>query len=114
MEDKVLFILNDLKTNPLQDAHAQNFGMQQSQENQYIHLLLPLVKQSLADCGEFHDRIMKDLHIEEDTVGLYIHDGTERPINRPQDSEEQQLYCSGKQKEHTVKNDVVMNQQGKN
>src|SRR5687768_4223287 len=49
MEDKLLFILNYLKTNPLQEAHAQSFGMQQSQANQWIHLLLPLLKQALAD-----------------------------------------------------------------
>lgn len=33
MEDKLLFILNYLKTNPLQEAYAQSFGMQQSQAN---------------------------------------------------------------------------------
>jgi len=113
MEDKLLFILNYLKTNPLQESHAQHFGMQQSQANKWIHLLLPLVKQSLADCGELPARMMEDLHLEEEAVGLYFHDGTERPINRPQDPEEQKLYYSGKQKEHTIKNDVLINERCK-
>ena len=113
MEDKLLFILNYLKTNPLQESHAQHFGMQQSQANHYIHLLLPLVKQSLADCGELPARMMEDLNLEEEAVGLYFHDGTERPITRPQDPEEQKFYYSGKQKDHTIKNDVLINERGK-
>jgi hypothetical protein len=40
----------------------------------------------------------------------FFHDGTERPINRPQDPEEQELYYSGKQKRHTLKNDVVIDE----
>jgi hypothetical protein len=39
MEDKLLFMLNYLKTYPLQESHAQVFGMQQSQASQWIHLL---------------------------------------------------------------------------
>jgi len=113
IEDKLLFILMYLKTNPLQESHAQHFGMRQSQANHYIHLLLPLVKQSLADCGELPARMMEGLGLEEEAVGLYVHDGTERPIPRPQDPEKQKLYYSGKQKKHTIKNDVVMNDQGK-
>jgi hypothetical protein len=76
-------------------------------------LLLPLVKQSLADCGELPARMMEDLHLEEEAVDLYFHDGMERPINRPQDPEEQKLYYSGKQKEHTIKNDVLINERCK-
>jgi hypothetical protein len=110
MEDKLLFILNYLKTNPLQEVHAQSFGMQQSQANQWIHLLLPLVKQALADCGEIPARKKQNFHMDENEVGLFFHDGTERPINRPQDPEEQKLYYSGKQKKHTVKNDIVIDE----
>jgi hypothetical protein len=35
---------------------------------------------------------------------LFFHDGTERPINRPTDADEQRFHYSGKQKQHTVKN----------
>src|SRR5215831_14818139 len=110
MEDKLLFILNYLKTSPLPESHAQVFGMQQSQASQWMHLLLPLVKASLADCGELPARKREDSTLAEDEAGLVFHDGTERPINRPQDPEEQHLYYSGKQKEYTVKNDVVMDE----
>jgi len=110
MEDQLHFILNYLKTYPLQESHAQVFGMQQSQASQWIHLLLPLVKASLADCGELPARKREDSTLAEDEAGLFCHDGTERPINRPQDPEEQHLYYSGKQKEYTVKNDVVIDE----
>lgn len=38
-----------------------------------------------------------------------LHDGTERPIQRPKDSEKQKEYYSGKKKTHTVKNNILAN-----
>lgn len=108
MEDMLLFILAYMKTYPIQQTQAQLFGMQQSQANQWIHLLSPLVKQALADCGELPARKSDEMHLDEDNVELFVHDGTERPINRPQDPEAQHLYYSGKQKQHTIKNDVLI------
>jgi hypothetical protein len=110
MEDTLLFILNYMKTYPIQQTQAQLFGIQQSQANQWIHLLLPLVKQALADCGELPARKNEDMYLDEDKAGFFSHDGTERPINRPQDPEEQHLYYSGKQKKHTIKNDIVIDE----
>ena len=110
MEDKLLFILNYMKTYPIQETQAQLFGMEQSQANKWIQLLLPMVKQSLADCDELPVRKKEDLNLDEDKAGLFFHDGTERPINRPQDPEEQERYYSGKQKRHMVKNDVLINE----
>jgi hypothetical protein len=110
MEDTLLFILNYMKTYPIQQTQAQLFGIQQSQANQWILLLLTLVKQALADCGELPARKNEDMYLDEDKAGCFIHDGTERPINRPQDPEEQHLYYSGKQKKHTIKNDIVIDE----
>jgi len=110
MDDMLLFILTYMKTYPIQHTQAQLFGIQQSQANQWIQLLLPLVKQALADCGELPARKNDKMNLDEDNSGLFIHDGTERPINRPQDPEEQHLYYSGKQKKHTIKNDIVIDE----
>jgi hypothetical protein len=110
MEDQLLFILNYMKTYPIQQTQAQLLGIQQSQANQWIHLLLPLVKQALADCDELPARKNEDMNVDEDKAGLFVHDGTERPINRPQDPEEQRLYYSGKQKKHTIKNHIVIDE----
>ncbi len=113
MEDMLLFILIYMKTYPLQESHAQAYDMQQSQACQWIHLLLPLVKLSLAECGELPARKKEDFNLDEDEAGLFFHDGTERPINRPQDPEEQELYYSGKKKQHMVKNDVLSDERCK-
>lgn len=110
MEDMLLFILTYMKTYPIQQTQAQLFGMQQSQANPWIHLLSPLVKQALADCDELPARKSDEMHLDEGNVELFVHDGTERPINRPQDPEEQHLYYSGKQKKHTIKNDVLIDE----
>src|SRR5687767_3386053 len=88
MEDMLLFILSYMKTYPIQQVHAQLFGIQQSQANQWIHLLLPLLKQALTDCDEQPARKNEDINVDEDKAGFFVHDGTERPINRPQDPEE--------------------------
>jgi hypothetical protein len=38
----------------------------------------------------------------------FFHDGTERPVQRPLDDDEQQEYYSGKKKTHTIKNIVLI------
>jgi hypothetical protein len=40
----------------------------------------------------------------------FFHDGTERPIQRPKDPEEQQEYDRGKKKCHTLKNLLLINE----
>jgi DDE superfamily endonuclease len=40
----------------------------------------------------------------------FWHDGTERPIHRPRDAEEQQEYYSGKKKGHTLKTLLVIDE----
>ncbi len=113
MEEMLLFILSYMKTYPLQQTQAQLFGIQQSQANQWIHLLLPIVNGALADCDELPARKNEDLKLDEDEAGLFFHDGTERPINRPQDPAEQELYYSGKKKQHMVKNDLLSDERCK-
>src|SRR6266496_87966 len=39
---------------------------------------------------------------------LFCHDGTERPITRPKDDDEQERYYSGKKKDHTIKNVIII------
>ena len=47
-------------------------------------------------------------------LGLeFLIDGTERPINRPQDNEQQKSHYSGKKKAHTVKNNMITARGGK-
>ena len=51
-EDRLLFILVYLKTNPLQVAHGRMFGMPQNKANQWIHVLLPVLRSSLRTLGD--------------------------------------------------------------
>lgn len=51
-EDRLLFILSYLKTNPLQVAHGLLFGLSQGKTNQWIHVLLPVLRNSLRNLGD--------------------------------------------------------------
>ena len=96
IEDKLWFILHYLKTNNLQTVQGALFGMSQPKANVWIHCLQPILNQSLAALGELPARQMEDVSFDETEAALYFHDGTERPIQRPRDPAEQQLYYSGK------------------
>ena len=39
---------------------------------------------------------------------LFFHDATERPIQRPKDVEAQKAYYSGKKKQHSIKNNLMI------
>ena len=96
MEDKLFFILNYLKTNNLQTVQGAFFGVSQPKANLWIHCLHPVLNQSLAGLGELPVRKMEDVSFDKTEATLYFHDGTERPIQRPRDPDQQQLYYSGK------------------
>ena len=40
---------------------------------------------------------------------VFFHDGTERPIQRPKDRDAQKAHYSGKKKQHTLKNNLMIN-----
>ena len=60
-EDRLLFILVYLKTNPLQVAHGLMFGLPQGKTNQWLHLLLPLLQSALREMGDAPSRTLKEL-----------------------------------------------------
>lgn len=120
IEDKLLFILIYVKQGGLQEAHATLFGMYQPDANKWIHLLHSLLNQTLANLGELPARDAEALPVllaaqereaegESDQQPLFFHDGTERPITRPQDKTAQKLYYSGKKKGHMLKNILLIN-----
>jgi len=113
--DKLLFILVYLKQGSLQEEHATLFQMHQPDANRWIHLLHDLLNQALASLGELPARTAKELEKrlaqepEFDLLKLFFHDGTERAIVRPKDKEQQKLYYSGKKRQHTLKNILLIN-----
>jgi hypothetical protein len=112
-EDRVLFILIYLKTNPLQTMHGLQFGLSQSQANYWIHHLLPVVQVALQELGmtpaRDGDEVASSPLAMEGTPDLAL-DGTERRRQRPQDAAEQRAHYSGKKKTHTDKNIVLINE----
>lgn len=96
IEDKLFFILHYLKTNNLQSVQGVVFGISQPKANSWIHCLHPALNQALAELGELPVRDMEAMTFAEDEETIYFHDGTERPVPRPGDPEQQRLYYSGK------------------
>jgi len=111
-EDKLLFILVYQKTYPLQTMHGLQFGLSQSQTNYWIHRLLPILRESLAELGMVPERdpqaVAKNPLVNESAPDLLM-DGTERRRQRPKDAQKQAEYYSGKKKAHTDKNILLAN-----
>jgi hypothetical protein len=115
-EQKLLFIVVYQKTYPLQVVMGELFGMSQSGVNQWIHRLLPVLRDALTTLGVMPEREGRQFaHSErrhEEAVN-YIIDGTERRRQRPKKPEKQGLYYSGKKKAHSDKNLVIVNTNSK-
>src|SRR5918993_2153475 len=129
-EDRLFFLLTYLKTYAVQVVQGRLFGMSQSKANQWIHVLLPALLAALrglgdaparsltapvgclggAACGRAAGRAfaLPSLRTRR-WAGLspFAHDGTERRI--PQNPAEQTDCYSGKKKDHTVKNILLVN-----
>jgi hypothetical protein len=110
IEQKLLFALVYQKSYPLQSVMGELFGMGQSQANEWIHCLLPILKQALDALGYEPERDPKKFKEKEqernDAVDAII-DGTERRRQRPKQAEKQAWHYSGKKKIHSDKNVVI-------
>jgi hypothetical protein len=110
VDQKLLFALVYQKSYPLQTVMGELFGMGQSQANEWIHRLLPILKQALDDLGVTPERDPKKFKSKEqdqkDALDSII-DGTERRRQRPKKAEKQALHYSGKKKIHSDKNVVI-------
>jgi hypothetical protein len=60
-EDRLFFILTDLKTYALQVVQGRLFGMRQSKANQWIHVLLPVLLTALRTLGDAPTRSLSAL-----------------------------------------------------
>lgn len=108
-EDKLFFILFYLRHYPTQEVLGFLFGISQGQANQWIHRLTPIVKKALGEEKELPGRTAADAQelMEACPELEFILDGTERPVRRPQDSEDRRKDYSGKKKRHTKKNIIL-------
>jgi Helix-turn-helix of DDE superfamily endonuclease/DDE superfamily endonuclease len=110
-EQKLLFILVYLKAYPLQVVMGELFDISQAAANQWIHRLLPVLRDALTVIGVRPERDgCKFARSERGRApsATYIIDGTERRRQRPKSPEKQALCYSGKKKMHSDKNLVVV------
>jgi len=95
IEQKLLFILVYQKSYPLQSILAELFGISQGRANEWIHRLLPILKQALDDLGVLPERDPKKFKAKEQhqtDASDSIIDGTERRRQRPKKAEKQALH----------------------
>ena len=112
IEDKLLFILVHMKQNPTQELQGRLFEMSQSVANKWLQILRPVLPQALQDvsvCRHAQQRL-RVIQIVYPLMNppFFYHDGSERPVQRPIDGDEQEEYYSGKKRCHTVKNILLI------
>jgi hypothetical protein len=113
IENKLLFILVYVKTYPLQTMHGLQFGLSQPQTNEWIHRLMPLLREAMNAQGLTPQRDGSQVatHPAMDVEGAdLLIDGMERPRQRPKDADRQADCYSGKSKSHCDKNLIVVHE----
>lgn len=104
VEAKLFFILFYFKVYPTFDLAGLLFDLDRSQANRWMHRLQPLVEQTLGKKLALPKRQLTSLEefVEAfPAVERVMLDGTERPIQRAKDYEQQKTDYSGKKKRHT-------------
>lgn len=107
--EKLFFLLSYLKNYPLQQFQAASFGISQAKVSQWVKLLHPLLQDSLDEVGALPERAgeaMVSVLAKYDGEAFTM-DAAERTVERSQDDDTQQDHYSGKQKDHTVKNNLM-------
>jgi len=111
-EDKLVFTLVYQKTYPLQTMLGLHFGLSQPRANYWVHSLMPILQEVLAEMGMTPERdpqaVAHNPLVNESAPDLLI-DGTERRRQRPKDVQKQAKHYSGKKKAHTDKNILLAN-----
>lgn len=103
---KLFFILFYFKCYPTFDVAGFIFGIHRSQAHYWVHQLQPILEATLEKKMVLPQRQISSIDeflTRFPTVKRVMLDGTERPIQRPQDPELQKLNYSGKKKRHTRK-----------
>lgn len=108
--DKLLFILFYFKSYPLQEVMGLFFGFSQQQASEWAGRLTPVLNSALGYEKHLPARRAADLESllrSEPALRELLIDGTERPVRRPRNPEDQKSNYSGKKKRHGKKNIVL-------
>jgi hypothetical protein len=79
-EDRLLFVLYYLKTNPLQEVLASAFGLRQPHASFWLKLLLPRLKEALCKAQSLPERKSEHFYRTLEGHSCVLIDGTERPV----------------------------------
>ena len=106
MEEKLFYILFYCKCYPTFALASILFNFARSQAHEWTHRLLPILETALGKkvaLPECKVRSIEEFVEHFPNVKRVIIDGTERPIQRPKDSQRQKENYSGKKRRHTRK-----------
>jgi DDE superfamily endonuclease/Helix-turn-helix of DDE superfamily endonuclease len=104
--EKLLYILLYCKCYPTFDLLSVLFNFDRSCAHDWVHRLLPILETTLGYKQVLPVRKLRSIEefIERfPDIREVIIDGTERPVQRPQDPDKQKAHYSGKKKRHTRK-----------
>ncbi|MGB3780748.1 MAG: transposase family protein [Tunicatimonas sp.] len=107
--EKLFFLLSYLKNYPLQEFQAASFDISQGKVSQWVRVLHPLLQESLKELGALPERSGEALAsvLAKYDGEAFNMDAAERAVERSKDNYTQQDHYSGKQKDHTVKNNLI-------
>ncbi|MGH2415373.1 MAG: transposase [Microcystaceae cyanobacterium] len=117
---RLLVCLLYLRQHWTMQSLAETLGCSEATVWNYIHEMLPYVRQALPaslleqwqqECSPL-ERAELEEWLAELPDGALLVDSWEQPIPRPGDNEKQKQYYSGKQKDHTRKNQAITLPQG--
>jgi DDE superfamily endonuclease/Helix-turn-helix of DDE superfamily endonuclease len=117
---RLLVCLLYLRQHWTMQALAETMGCSEATVWNYIHEMLPYVRQALPaslleqwqqECPSV-ERVELEGWLAELPEGAVLVDSWEQPIPRPSDEDEQKAYYSGKQKRHTRQNQAMTLPQG--
>lgn len=109
VDEKLFFLLSYLKNYPLQQFQAASFDISQGKVSQWVKVLHPLLQESLKELEALPKRqgeVLASLLAKYDGEAFTL-DATERAVERSQDDDNQRDHYSGKQQDHTVKNNLM-------
>jgi hypothetical protein len=113
---RVVMCLIHLRLNLTVAVLSYLFDLDQANISRNLVQMRSFLKRRLPEPSKIR-KGQKKINSLEELYRLYpdlqaIVDGTEQPIQRPQDPEKQKAYYSGKKKRHTIKKQIVVNRQG--
>jgi hypothetical protein len=112
-EAKLFYILFYFKCYPTFDLAGILFDLDRSQTHAWMHGLQRVLEAALGEKLALPERKLRSLEAFVEAfpgVERVMIDGTERPIQRPQDPEQQTLNYSGKKRRHTRKHLAAVDQ----